>query len=142
MIVLIDSVNDTRLEVIKDDPIRPTIPKDFRIAKNRFVSVLETVDIDAVLCVNLLDHVPVDTKDLGDCQIGSIAVFYSIWSYRPGSAAKLLTGTVAEIQQRHPAVNRFITLSPKTEMARRFHLKNGAVVLQENPNSVNYEYKF
>lgn len=142
MIVVINNINDVRLEVVKEDPIRPTIPKDFRIAKNRFVAVFETANIDAVLCVNLLDHVPVDVEDLGDCSIGSIAVFYSIWSYRPGSAAKLLTGTVAEIQQRYTAVKRFVTLSPKTEMARRFHLKNGAVVLQENSNSVNYEYKF
>jgi hypothetical protein len=25
-------------------------------------------------------------------------------------------------------------------MARRFHLKNGARVMRENPNTVNYEY--
>jgi len=39
-------------------------------------------------------------------------------------------------------VKRFITLSPQTEMARRFHLRNGAVVLQVNTTSVNYEYLF
>jgi hypothetical protein len=31
-------------------------------------------------------------------------------------------------------------LSPKTEMARKFHMKNGAVELQENDTTINYEY--
>jgi len=26
-------------------------------------------------------------------------------------------------------------------MAKKFHTKNGAEVLRENPNTVNYEYK-
>jgi hypothetical protein len=34
-----------------------------------------------------------------------------------------------------------VTLSPKTEMARKFHLKNGAEVFRENPDTVNYLYK-
>jgi hypothetical protein len=34
-----------------------------------------------------------------------------------------------------------VTLSPKTEMARRFHLKNGASELRENSNTINYIYK-
>jgi hypothetical protein len=34
-----------------------------------------------------------------------------------------------------------VTLSPKTEMARKFHLKNGAEVFRENPDTVNYLYR-
>jgi hypothetical protein len=37
-------------------------------------------------------------------------------------------------------IKRFVTLSPKTEMAKRFHLKNGAIVFRENEETVNYEY--
>jgi hypothetical protein len=33
-----------------------------------------------------------------------------------------------------------VTLSPKTEMARRFHHKNGATTYRENADSVNYQY--
>jgi hypothetical protein len=33
-----------------------------------------------------------------------------------------------------------VTLSPKTDMARRFHLKNGAAVYRENLETVNYLY--
>ena len=35
---------------------------------------------------------------------------------------------------------RIITMSPKTEMARNFHYKNGARLLQTNEETVNYEY--
>jgi len=31
-------------------------------------------------------------------------------------------------------------MSPKTEMARNFHYKNGARLLQANEETVNYEY--
>jgi hypothetical protein len=47
---------------------------------------------------------------------------------------------VDEMQKQFPEIDRFVTLSPKTEMAKRFHLKNGAVVLRENDTTVNYEY--
>ena len=39
-----------------------------------------------------------------------------------------------------PMTDRLVTLSPKTKMARRFHLNNGAVLLKENKYTDNYEY--
>jgi len=38
-------------------------------------------------------------------------------------------------------LNRLITLSPLTDMARNFHLRNGAFELQVNKSSQNFEYK-
>ena len=38
-------------------------------------------------------------------------------------------------------LNRLITLSPLTEMARNFHLNNGAIELQVNQETQNFEYK-
>ena len=37
-------------------------------------------------------------------------------------------------------LNRLVTLSPLTDMARNFHLKNGAKELQVNETSQNFEY--
>jgi hypothetical protein len=51
-------------------------------------------------------------------------------------------GVAELIKNTMPDVKRFVTLSPMTDMARRFHLSNGAGVLQVNSTSVNYEYKF
>jgi len=39
-----------------------------------------------------------------------------------------------------PNVKRFVTLSPPTELARRFHIRNGANIFRVNEQSVNYEY--
>jgi hypothetical protein len=142
MITFVRNSQDPLMNYIKDDPVRPEISKEFRVAANRFVSVLADDSVKAVLCVNLLGHVPKEPDELGDCEDPSVAVFYTIWSYAPGSAAKLLIQTVDQIKKEYPNIRRFVTLSPKTEMARRFHLKNGATIFSDNPGSVNYEYRF
>jgi len=38
-------------------------------------------------------------------------------------------------------LNRLITLSPLTEMPPNFHLKNGAIELQVNEETQNFEYE-
>ena len=48
--------------------------------------------------------------------------------------------TVAKHIKESKPVDRYVTLSPQTEMARKFHLANGATVLEVNSTSVNYEY--
>jgi hypothetical protein len=68
-----------------------------------------------------------------------VAVFYTIWSYKPGAGARLLQEAAKWIHAEY-AVKSIVTLSPQTEMARRFHLKNGARIRRENLTSVNYEY--
>ena len=37
-------------------------------------------------------------------------------------------------------LNRLVTLSPLTEMATKFHLRNGAKLLQVNESTQNFEY--
>ena len=39
-------------------------------------------------------------------------------------------------------LNRLVTLSPLTAMAEKFHLRNGAKLLQKNLWSQNFEYSF
>jgi hypothetical protein len=69
------------------------------------------------------------------------AVFYTIWSYASGAGRRLIEEAQAEIRRDNPEVMTYVTLSPKTEMARKFHLKNGAEVFRENSDTVNYLYK-
>ena len=45
------------------------------------------------------------------------------------------------IKENMPDVDRFVTLSPPTEMAERFHIKNGAIKLRVNEETVNFEYE-
>jgi hypothetical protein len=37
-------------------------------------------------------------------------------------------------------LNRLVTLSPLTEMAEKFHLRNGAKLIQKNETTQNFEY--
>ena len=69
------------------------------------------------------------------------AVFYTIWSYAAGAGRVLIQEAQKSIETEFPGIQTYVTLSPKTEMARRFHLKNGARELRENPNTINYIYK-
>jgi hypothetical protein len=130
------------LQFIKDDPVRPDIPAEFRVSNGRTVVALAQEDKpSAMVCVSFHDFVPESVEDLDKVtEVPTTAVFYTIWSYKPGAGRDLLVQAVEEIKQRHPSVNRFVTLSPKTEMAKRFHLKNGAIIFRENTDTVNYEY--
>lgn len=143
MLEIISDKNSTYLSYVKDDPVRPEIPESFRVSNNRFITALVEDDSTplAMLCISIQNEVPKAVEELIDDIDGTIAIFYTIWSYAPGSAVKLLLDTVDHIKKTFPAVTRFVTLSPQTEMARRFHLKNGACVYRENESSVNYEYK-
>lgn len=142
MLTFIKDLADKLLEFIKDDPVRPEIPTDFRVSDGRMVAALVNEDKpDAMVCVSFHDFVPQDTNDLRNTtQVPTTAVFYTIWSYKPGKGQELLIEAVKAIQREYPTVTRFVTLSPKTELARRFHLKNGAIVFRENLTTINYEY--
>ncbi len=69
-----------------------------------------------------------------------VAVFYTIWSYSPGAGATLLQEAAKWLKQEFHDIKAIVTLSPQTDMARKFHLKNGASVHRENQTSVNYKY--
>lgn len=143
MLHFITDLTHKLLEFIKDDPVRPEISKDFRVSEGRMVAALaeKEDDPDAMVCVSFHDFVPEDVNDLKNtAQVPTTAVFYTIWSYKAGKGRDLLIQAVKGIQEQYPSVTRFVTLSPKTELARRFHLKNGAIVFRENIETVNYEY--
>ena len=141
MLTCITQVDDPLLVHLKDDPVRPEIPAEFRVAVNRFVLALVEDQIRAMVCVSLQDSVPAGVEELGYAgDAVDTAIFYTIWSYAPGAGTELLLSAVDNIREQYPAIKRFVTLSPRTEMARRFHIKNGAVVFRENADTVNYEY--
>lgn len=143
MLTFIKDLSHKLLSFIKDDPVRPEIPTDFRVSDGRMVAALtnEEEKPDAMVCVSFHDFVPHDTNDLKTtAQVPTTAVFYTIWSYKAGKGQELLIEAVKGIQRDYPSVTRFVTLSPKTDVARRFHLRNGAIVFRENDDTINYEY--
>ena len=141
MLRIITDIADPLLDYLRDDPVRPDISREFRVTQHRFVAALVDDLPKAMICVSLKQDVPSTVSDLsGDCDVPTTAVFYTIWSYVSGAASELLFDTVAAIQERFPTVTRFVTLSPKTEMAHRFHMRNGARIFRENADTINYEY--
>ena len=54
---------------------------------------------------------------------------------------KLIVKEVFKKIKKSNHLNRLITLSPLTEMVRNLHLNNGAIELQVNQDTQNFEYK-
>ena len=129
--------------LIQDDPVRPEIPVCQRVNTNSRIYMLKDGDLtQAVTCVKFLESIPMAVGDLVDL-VGSAttAVFYTIWSYTAGSGRDLIQQAHQSIKAEFPGIETYVTLSPKTEMARRFHTKNGAGGYRENIDTVNYIYK-
>ena len=144
MLHIINSLEDQLLALIKDDPVRPEIPTEQRVNDNSKIFVLKDDDGQplAVTCVKFLAKIPESVEDLADSVVNTnTAVFYTIWSYAAGAGRELIQQAQKQIQQDQPEVTTYVTLSPKTEMARKFHHRNGAKTYRENSDSVNYLYQ-
>jgi len=140
----ISQLTDELLLLLKDDPVRPEIPAEQRVDQNGNVYVLKNSEGKpvAVTCVKFLESIPQSVDELAYLTVNtSTAVFYTIWSYAAGAGKDLIQAAQKDIQETKPEIKTFVTLSPKTEMARRFHHKNGAKTYRENADSVNYLYE-
>ena len=136
------------VDLFKDDPVRPNLNPKFRLTENR-VNFLLTQDFTkpcAIVCVAFTKDIPKTEKQLEMYSINKLsvnydkAIFYTIWSYSKGSGKDILFNTVFWLKKNKPEIKRYITMSPKTEMARNFHLKNGAYELKTNRETINFEY--
>ena len=139
---------------IKEDPVRPELDVVFRRSYGRKIyGVKYNKEICAVMCFGFTEDVPKTVKELDlmtkdaylksaqrDQNIGKIAIAYTVWSKKKGGG-KLIVKEVFKMIKKSNHLNRLITLSPLTEMARNFHLKNGAKELQVNETTQNFEYK-
>ena len=144
MIYTIKDSLDPLADYLKDDPVRPHIPYEQRFGSNRAVLALtDNNAVKAVVCTRLCSSIPTSEEELllDNSDNPDTAVFYTIWSYDAGAGRQLILEALRYVKANLPTVTRFITLSPPTEMARKFHLKNGAGIYRENSDTVNYIYK-
>lgn len=143
--------------IVKDDPVRPHLTADFRTSSHREVYALyedkyaeqddPSDDIKAIICVAYTNTVPTTERELDlysqqacqDGQRGNIAVFYTVWSYEKGAGREIVNSVAKELNDNSRAT-KFVTLSPLTEMAERFHLRNGAELLEKHSSCQNFEY--
>ena len=137
-----------------DDPVRPELDNEFRTSYGRKIyGVKYKNEIYAIMCFAFTNKIPRTVKELDnlskdaflqsalrDQKVGKIAIAYTVWSKKRGGG-KLIVKEVFKKIKKSNHLNRLITLSPLTEMARNFHLRNGAKELQVNEESQNFEYK-
>ena len=140
---------------ISEDPVRPELDNIFRTSYGRKIFGVKFKDeIHAVMCFAFTDEIPKSVKELDlfsqdaflknvqrdPTKVGRIAIAYTVWSKKKGGG-KLIVKEVYKMIKKSNHLNRLVTLSPLTEMARKFHLRNGAIELQVNETTQNFEYK-
>ena len=137
-----------------DDPVRPELSNDFRTSYGRKIfGVKYQNEIHAVMCFAFTNKIPKTVNELDllskdaflqsanrDQNVGKIAIAYTVWSNKKGGG-KLIVKEVFKMIKKSNHLNRLVTLSPLTEMARNFHLRNGAIEVQVNEETQNFEYK-
>lgn len=123
--------------IVIDDPVRPAISAEDRIAPAREVYHLNN---KAYICLAYLDIIPDSEHALLNIECGPIAVAYTIWSLEKGKGRELIL-SIRDMISTTERFERLVTLSPKTDMAMKFHLSNGAELIHENNNTNNFEYK-
>ena len=138
----------------EEDPVRPELDNVFRRSYGRKIyGVKYGGEIHAVMCFAYTNQVPKNVDELDklshdaflqsaqrDQNVGKIAIAYTVWSKKKGGG-KLIVKEVFKKIKKSNHLNRLVTLSPLTEMATKFHSKNGAKLLQVNESTQNFEYK-
>ena len=139
---------------VEEDPVRPELDNIFRRSYGRKIyGVKYKGEIHAVMCFAYTNEIPRSVQELDklshdaylqsalrDQNVGKIAIAYTVWSNKKGGG-KLIVKEVFKMIKKSNHLNRLVTLSPLTEMARNFHLRNGAIEVQVNEETQNFEYK-
>ncbi len=137
-----------------EDPVRPELDNNFRTGYGRKIYGVEYQgEIHAVMCFAYTNEIPKSVEELEklstdaflqsamrDQKGGRIAIAYTVWSKKKGGG-KLIVKEVFKKIKKSNHLNRLVTLSPLTEMAKNFHERNGANLIQVNEETQNFEYK-
>jgi len=139
---------------VAEDPVRPELSLEFRQAYGRKIYGIkdEEGDIAAIMCFAFTNDIPTSVEDMDamskDAAMqavhragvqGNIAIAYTVWAKKKGGG-KHMVNEVYKMIKESSNLNRLVTLSPLTDMARKFHLKNGAKEVQVNLTTQNFEY--
>ena len=139
---------------VKEDPVRPELDLAFRQSYGRKIYGLkdDVGEISAIMCFAFTNEVPKTVEEMDamsyDAALqsvhragvqGSIAIAYTVWAKKKGGG-RAIVNEVYKMVKKSNHLNRLVTLSPLTDMARNFHIKNGAKELQVNETTQNFEY--
>ena len=139
---------------VAEDPVRPELDLKFRQTYGRKILGLkdDVGEIAAIMCFAFTNEVPKTVEEMDTLSYdaalqsvhragvqGSIAIAYTVWAKKKGGGKHMVNEVYKMVKQSNH-INRLVTLSPLTEMAERFHIKNGAKKIQVNETTQNFEY--
>lgn len=126
------------------DPVRPELGVSFKTYPGRQVYGLRDSDGNyvAFCCVARTWGIPQDIMSLSSLTSdeGTVYVPYTVWSLRRGAGKAIINELLRLVREDDLGIKRVVTLSPRTEMARSFHLRNGAKEISSNITTINFEY--
>ena len=145
-------VKGTELVILEDidvseDPVRPELSLEWRQAYGRQIFGLKYEDnIEGIVCVAYTNDIPQSVRELNlqseNAHIkndANTAVAYTVWSRKRGAGKEIIQKLLEHVKQ-NDQIQRVVTLSPLTPMATHFHIRNGAKLIQHNPDTQNFEY--
>ena len=136
-----------------EDPVRPELDNEFRTSYGRKIyGVKYKNEIYAIMCFAFTNKIPKSVQELDnlskdaflqsalrDQKVGQIAIAYTVWSKKKGGG-KLIVREVFKMIKKSNHLDRLVTLSPLTDMATNFHLRNKAKLISVNETTQNFEY--
>ena len=146
---MLNIIEADQYHLFKDDPVRPHLSQNFRTSLGREAFVLVGTDAQprAVICCAYTTQVPTTQQELdlfsqaaaAEGGRGHIAIFYTVWSYTAG-AGRDIVFAARDFCRDTRGCTRFVTLSPLTKMAEKFHIRNGAHLVDRYDLCQNFEY--
>jgi len=146
-------VKGTELVILEDidvseDPVRPELSLEWRQEYGRQIFGLKYEDnIEGIVCVAYTNDVPQSVRELELMSENAhmkdnadTAVAYTVWSRKRGAGREIIHKLLEHVKA-NGSIQKVVTLSPLTPMATHFHIRNGAKLVQHNPDTQNFEYK-
>jgi hypothetical protein len=138
-------VTDSPALWIDKDPVRPELDVEFKTAKGRDVFGLlgEDEEWKAFMCYARTSLIPrsVEELDTLTTEDGNTIIPYTVWSNEKGAGKEIINQVLQFVKNIEHNIDRVVTLSPLTKMARKFHLRNNAKEFRVNETTVNFEYE-
>ena len=146
-------VKGTELVILEDidvseDPVRPELSLEWRKEYGRQIFGLKYEEnIEGIVCVAYTNDVPQSVRELELMSENAhmkgnadTAVAYTVWSRKRGAGREIIHKLLEHVKSNE-SIQKVVTLSPLTPMATHFHIRNGAKLVQHNPDTQNFEYK-
>ena len=132
---------------VSEDPVRPELDLKFRTSHGRKIYGLkdEEGEVVAIICFAFTHDVPTTVQELEDFSKdaklqavhragvqGDIAIAYTVWARKRGGG-RAIVNEVYKMVKQSSNLNRLVTLSPLTNMARNFHSQSEEILFQHQP---------